>query len=91
MLMSGCSVLIQRTVRVEARITKVWVKMASLEKRTPSSSEPSVIVAVSAPHRGEAFVAAREIIDELKASAPIWKREADADGRGDWVPGVKPA
>ncbi|MDP9344249.1 MAG: molybdenum cofactor biosynthesis protein MoaE [Actinomycetota bacterium] len=54
-------------------------------------SEPSVIVAVSAPHRGEAFAAAREIIDELKARAPIWKREADADGRGDWVPGVKPA
>jgi molybdopterin synthase catalytic subunit len=45
-------------------------------------SEPSVVIAVSAPHRGEAFAGAREIIDELKARAPIWKREA-----GQWVAG----
>jgi MoaE-MoaD fusion protein len=38
-------------------------------------SEPSVIVAVSAPHRGEAFAGAREIIDRVKAEAPIWKKE----------------
>src|SRR5213078_1568816 len=38
-------------------------------------SEPSVAVAVSAPHRGEAFAGAREIIDRLKAEAPIWKKE----------------
>ena len=41
--MSGCSVLIQRTVRVEARITTLWVKIASLVKRTPSRSDPSVM------------------------------------------------
>jgi molybdopterin synthase catalytic subunit len=45
-------------------------------------SEPSVVIAVSAPHRGEAFAGAREIIDELKAQAPIWKREG-----GEWVHG----
>jgi molybdopterin synthase catalytic subunit len=39
-------------------------------------SESSVVVAVSAPHRGEAFEAARFGIDELKRTAPIWKREA---------------
>ena len=49
-------------------------------------SEPSVIVAVSAPHRGEAFAGAREIIDELKARAPIWKQE-----EGEWVPGSTPS
>ena len=37
--------------------------------------EASVIVAVSAPHRGEAFAGGRAIIDRLKAEAPIWKRE----------------
>ena len=37
--------------------------------------EPSVIVAVSAGHRGEAFAGAREAIDRIKAEAPIWKRE----------------
>ena len=37
--------------------------------------EPSVIVAVSAPHRGEAFAGARAVIDRVKAEAPIWKVE----------------
>jgi MoaE-MoaD fusion protein len=49
-------------------------------------SEPSVAVAVSAPHRGEAFAGAREIIDRIKAEAPIWKRE-----EGKWVKGRPPA
>ena len=48
-------------------------------------SEPSVIVAVSAPHRGEAFAGGREIIDALKANAPIWKAE-----EGEWVEGSPP-
>ena len=52
--------------------------------------EPSVIVAVSAPHRDEAFAGAREAIDEIKAQAPIWKRERLAGGAGDWVDGVAP-
>jgi molybdopterin synthase catalytic subunit/molybdopterin converting factor small subunit len=52
-------------------------------------SEPSVIVAVSAPHRGEAFAGAREIIDRVKSEAPIWKKEIDAAG-GRWVEGATP-
>ena len=40
-------------------------------------SEPSVIVAASAPHRGEAFAGARELIDRIKAEAPIWKKEIE--------------
>jgi MoaE-MoaD fusion protein len=53
-------------------------------------SEASVIVAVSAPHRPEAFAGGREIIDRLKALAPIWKREIEADGSAQWVPGEAP-
>jgi molybdopterin synthase catalytic subunit len=49
-------------------------------------SEASVAVAASAPHRAEAFAGAREIIDEIKARAPIWKRE-----EGEWVQGAVPA
>jgi MoaE-MoaD fusion protein len=49
-------------------------------------SEPSVVVAASAPHRGEAFAGAREMIDEVKARAPIWKRE-----EGEWVRGSVPS
>lgn len=45
--------------------------------------EAAVVVAVSAPHRHEAFEAARFCIDEVKATAPIWKREHWADGV-DW-------
>ncbi len=48
-------------------------------------SEPSVVVAVSAPHRDAAFAGAREIIDEIKAQAPIWKKE-----EGEWVAGTSP-
>jgi molybdenum cofactor biosynthesis protein MoaC len=51
--------------------------------------EPSVIVAVSAAHRGEAFAGAREAIDRIKAEAPIWKREVSGDDR-EWVEGSVP-
>jgi molybdopterin converting factor subunit 1 len=52
-------------------------------------SEPSVIVAASAPHRSEAFSGAREVIDRVKAEAPIWKKEIEGpDGR--WVEGAPP-
>ena len=42
--------------------------------------ESAVVVVVSAPHRAEAFEAARFCIDTLKRSVPIWKRETWADG-----------
>lgn len=45
--------------------------------------ESSVVVAASAPHRGEAFDAARFLIDSLKATVPIWKKETWAGGE-DW-------
>jgi molybdopterin synthase catalytic subunit len=49
----------------------------------------SVAVAVSCPHRAEAFEACRYAIDRLKQVVPIWKKENWADGRTEWVhPGV---
>jgi MoaE-MoaD fusion protein len=50
--------------------------------------EASVVVAVAAAHRGEAFAGAREIIDRIKAEAPIWKKEIEA-GEGRWVEGTR--
>ena len=47
---------------------------------TVGLGEAAVVVAVSAPHRAEAFEAARFAIDELKRTVPIWKREAWAGG-----------
>jgi MoaE-MoaD fusion protein len=49
-------------------------------------SDASVAIAVSAPHRAQAFAGARRIIDEVKAQAPIWKKE-----EGEWVDGVSPS
>jgi molybdopterin synthase catalytic subunit len=42
--------------------------------------EPAVLVAVSSPHRGEAFAGAQFCIDELKATVPLWKRDVWAEG-----------
>ena len=47
--------------------------------------EVSVAVAVSCPHRAEAFEACRFAIDRLKELVPIWKKENAPDGGGDWV------
>jgi molybdopterin synthase catalytic subunit len=47
-------------------------------------AEPSVIVAAAAPHRQEAFAGCRELIDELKRTVPIWKKERWRGG-GRWV------
>ena len=49
----------------------------------------SVVVAVSCPHRADAFEACRWLIDELKRVVPIWKKEVWADGEQAWIhPGL---
>ncbi|MCS0634384.1 molybdenum cofactor biosynthesis protein MoaE [Streptomyces sp. LP05-1] len=45
----------------------------------------AVIVAVSCPHRAEAFDACRMLIDDLKHSVPIWKHQRFSDGTDEWV------
>lgn len=45
----------------------------------------AVVVGVSAAHRGEAFDVCRELIDEFKATVPIWKHQRFADGEQEWV------
>jgi molybdopterin synthase catalytic subunit len=52
--------------------------------------EASIVIAASAPHRGEAFDGARAILDRIKAEAPIWKVEVDAAGGRSRVEGVLP-
>ncbi len=49
----------------------------------------SVIIAVSAPHRAEAFAACRYAIERIKAVLPVWKKEFAADG-DYWVEGPVP-
>jgi molybdopterin synthase catalytic subunit len=45
----------------------------------------AVIVAVSCGHRGEAFAACKMLIDDIKASVPIWKHQLFTDGSTEWV------
>ncbi len=46
--------------------------------------EPSIVIAVSAPHRAAAIEACREAIDTLKQTIPLWKKEIYADGE-EWI------
>jgi len=60
-------------------------RIAVLHRVGPLSvGDTSVLIAVSAPHRGEAFDAARFCIDTLKTTVPIWKRET-WEGGSDWA------
>ncbi|HEU5242306.1 MAG TPA: molybdenum cofactor biosynthesis protein MoaE [Ornithinibacter sp.] len=45
----------------------------------------AVVVAAAAPHRGQAFDAARDVIDTLKVQTPIWKHQRLGDGSTEWV------
>lgn len=46
--------------------------------------EASIVIACCSPHRAEAFAACREIIDRVKETVPIWKKERTEDGE-EWV------
>jgi molybdopterin synthase catalytic subunit len=72
---------------VRASIDRHGLCAAAAEHRvgTVPLSEPSVVVVASAPHRDAAFAGAREMIDQIKARAPIWKKE-----EGEWVAGTTP-
>ena len=71
-------------IAVEARQRWTLGRLALLHRVGELAlGESSVIIAATAPHRGEAFEAARFCIDTLKATVPIWKRET-WDGGEDW-------
>lgn len=54
---------------------------------TLSVGETAVAVAAAAPHRAEAFAACRFVVEGLKRTVPIWKKEIGPDGLGEWVAG----
>jgi molybdopterin synthase catalytic subunit len=71
-------------------VRRQWnVLHIAVEHRTGTVvvGEPSVVVAVSSAHRGDAFEAGRYVIDQLKHRAPIWKKEHAAEG-AEWVQGA---
>ena len=46
--------------------------------------DASIVIVCASPHRAEAFAACREVIDRIKKSVPIWKKERGPDGE-EWV------
>ena len=71
-------------VRARERWPIVWCAILHRVGRV-ALSEASVVIAVSCPHRVAAFEACRFLIDELKKSVAIWKKECWADGSVSWV------
>ena len=51
---------------------------------TVALGEPSIGVAVSAPHREDAYAASRYVVDEAKRRLPVWKKERFEDGSTEW-------
>jgi molybdopterin synthase catalytic subunit len=47
--------------------------------------ESAFVVAVASAHRGAAFAACEDIVEQAKASVPIWKRQVFTDGTEEWV------
>jgi molybdopterin synthase catalytic subunit len=78
----------KKLAEIEAEVRTRWpVGDVALVHRLGrlAVGEVSVAVAVSCPHRAQAFEAGRYAIDALKELVPIWKKENAPDGRGDWV------
>lgn len=77
----GMAALAARAAERWPELRAVWI-----EHRTGrlAIGEEAVVVAASAPHREEAFAAARWLIDTLKAEVPIWKKEHWAGGGAHW-------
>lgn len=69
----------ERIRRVVAAARERWPVLGALAIHhrvgTVAVREPAVVVAVSSPHRGEAFAAAQFCIDAVKRTVPMWKRE----------------
>ncbi len=81
----------KRMSEIEKEMRSKWpVKKASIVHRKGRLrvGDVSVVVAVSAEHREEAFEASRFAIDALKRTVPIWKKETGPGGSRSWVEGT---
>lgn len=79
-IVEGKKILAEAQQRFPHRLAHVVHRTGMLE-----IGDCAVWVGVSAPHRDEAFLACRYIIDEVKVRLPIWKKEHYVDGHSGWV------
>lgn len=80
----------KRLHEIAGELFKRWpIRKVAILHRTGDLAvgEVSVVIACSAPHRGDAFEACRHGIERLKEDVPIWKREALVSGDAHWVMG----
>jgi molybdopterin synthase catalytic subunit len=78
----------KKLAEIEIEVRKHWpVGNVAIVHRLGriAVGDVSVAVAVSTPHRAEAFDACRYAIECLKELVPIWKKENSPDGAGEWV------
>lgn len=81
----GAATLLAK-VATEVAAADGVIALAVLHRVGPLAiGDAAVVMAVSAAHRGAAFVACERLIDELKARVPIWKEQAFDDGTMQWV------
>ncbi len=81
---------VRRLTEIGEDLHRSWpLRRVALLHRTGELAigEASVVIAVSAPHRAEAFEACRRAIERLKSDAPIWKKEGLRSGEAHWVMG----
>jgi molybdopterin synthase catalytic subunit len=81
---------VRRLEEIAAEASATWpLSAVAIVHRTGSLQvgEASVVVAVSAGHRAEAFDACRQAIERLKQDVPIWKKEGLVNGDAHWVMG----
>jgi molybdopterin synthase catalytic subunit len=84
----------KKLAEIEAEVRRRWPigEIAMVHRLGRMGvGEVSVAVAVSTPHRADAFDACRYAIDTLKELVPIWKKENAPDGRSEWVEGGTPS
>ncbi len=82
------SMALNQLESIAAEATKRWellsiVIIHRIGKVLPQ--EPSIAIAVSTPHRAEAYAASRWIIDSIKRDVPIWKQEHYKDNSPEWI------
>ena len=81
---SSSQILSETVEEVASRHNLTAVAVAHRYGEIPIG-EAALVVAVAAAHRGEAFAACSELVDEIKAKIPIWKHQVFTDGTDEWV------
>lgn len=71
--------LAQRAASEHGAIIAVSHRIGTLEV-----GAAAVTIAAAAAHRGEAFAACRQVIEDIKRELPVWKRQREADGTTAW-------